>query len=141
MASFEAGTSEASSASEEIVAQHLCATPGCGKPAELACPTCLKLGLAPTRFCNQECFKASWKEHNQVHKQVKAARSDEAKLDPSSMPPEFRGYTFTGSLRPWQKTPKRTVPAGIARPDYADHPQVYFTLCFICKVNDIFLVV
>jgi methionyl aminopeptidase len=39
------------------------------------------------------------------------------------MPPEFKGYMFTGSLRPYQQSPRRTVPPEIARPDYADHPQ------------------
>jgi methionyl aminopeptidase len=32
-------------------------------------------------------------------------------------------YTFTGQLRPFAQTPKRTVPEAIARPDYAEHPQ------------------
>jgi hypothetical protein len=98
---------------------HVCATAGCGKTATLACPTCLKLGLAPTRFCSQECFKSSWNEHKCIHKQVKTSR-----VDPSSLPSEFKGYSFTGSLRPFQKSPLRSVPAHILRPDYADHPQV-----------------
>ena len=32
-------------------------------------------------------------------------------------------YTFTGRLRPFPQTSKRTVPGHIGRPDYADHPQ------------------
>lgn len=31
-------------------------------------------------------------------------------------------YNFTGNLRPFPAGPKRTVPAHIGRPDYADHP-------------------
>lgn len=37
----------------------------------------------------------------------------------------------TGALKPCQKTPKRMVPEGIERPDYADHPQV-LTTCNCC---------
>ena len=104
---------EAEGAGEEAPVQHMCCTPGCGKPANMACPTCLKLGLPPTRFCDQECFKNSWNDHKKLHK----------KDDPSKMPRVFGGYTFTGPLRPFQQSPTRTVPAGIMRPDYADHPQ------------------
>ncbi|XP_050296326.1 methionine aminopeptidase 1 isoform X2 [Anthonomus grandis grandis] len=32
-------------------------------------------------------------------------------------------YNFTGKLKPFPQTPKRTVPLEIGRPDYADHPQ------------------
>jgi methionyl aminopeptidase len=37
--------------------------------------------------------------------------------------PEFRGYDFTGALRPGKLSPERTVPDHIARPDYATHPR------------------
>ena len=44
---------------------------GCGQQAKQSCPTCLELKLAPTRFCSQECFKKSWKDHNTaVHKRT-----------------------------------------------------------------------
>ena len=79
----------------------------------MACPTCLKLGLPPARFCDQECFKGNWAVHKLVHKK---------KEDLAKLPAEFRGYVFTGPLRPFQQSPKRTVPPGIMRPDYADHP-------------------
>jgi hypothetical protein len=134
MASFDAGAEAAlagagSGADAAVTGEvsppvHICATPNCGKPATLACPTCLKLGLAPARFCNQDCFKSSWNDHKGIHKQVKDARSDEAKLNPTSIPSEFRGYTFTGSLRPCQQSPRRAVPDSIPKPDYADHPRV-----------------
>ena len=39
-----------------------------------------------------------------------------------AMPPEFNGYTFSGALRPACVTPQRTIPDGIAMPDYALHP-------------------
>lgn len=107
----------------------VCGSPGCGKPAELACPTCIKLGITPTRFCTQECFKESWNDHKILHKQVKKAKATD---DVSSMPPEFKGFAFTGSLRPYQKTPRRLVPHEIERPDYADHPQVRTALIAAC---------
>ena len=100
---------------------HLCATPGCEKTASMACPTCIKLGLPPVRFCDQTCFKASWGTHKAIHKLVKSAREDMAK-DPTSLPNEFNGYRFSGELRPHQKTAKRMVPDHIQKPDYADHP-------------------
>lgn len=101
-------------------AQHICCTPGCGKPANLACPTCLKLQLPPSRFCGQECFKANWNDHKSIHKEVRAAR-DAVKGDPTKMPTEFRNYKFSGPLRPSKVTARSTVPDNIARPDYASH--------------------
>ena len=99
---------------------NVCLTPGCGKPANMACPTCLKLGLPSSRFCDQDCFKSSWATHKVLHKEAKSVTRA---LDPSTVPPEFRFYSsFTGQLRPWQQSPKRIVPDGIERPDYADHP-------------------
>ncbi|XP_065157627.1 methionine aminopeptidase 1 isoform X2 [Atheta coriaria] len=34
-------------------------------------------------------------------------------------------FTYTGKLRPYPMSDKRTVPSGIMRPDYADHPSGY----------------
>lgn len=101
---------------------YICATEGCGKPASMACPTCIKLGLPPSRFCSQECFKSSWNTHKELHKSVKLARDDSVKVDPSQMPTVFVGFQFTGPLRPFQKTSKKTVPNHIKTPDYATHP-------------------
>lgn len=101
--------------------QFTCTTPNCSKPATMACPSCLKLGIPPSRFCSQDCFKGYWNEHKKLHKSVKEARAA-ATIDPSTMPKEFKDFPFTGSLRPFQKTPKRSVPDWIKRPDYADHP-------------------
>lgn len=102
---------------------YLCATEGCGKPASMACPTCVKLGLPPSRFCSQDCFKSSWILHKELHKSVKLARDDRVKIDPSQMPTEFVGFQFTGPLRPFQKTGKKIVPNSIKTPDYATHPE------------------
>ena len=49
---------------------HICATPGCGKPANMICPTCLKLGIPPSRFCGQTCFESYWKLHKLSHTKV-----------------------------------------------------------------------
>ncbi len=104
-----------------IGSDHICTTPGCGKIARMACPTCLKLGIPPSRFCDQDCFKNYWNEHKKLHSVVKKSR-EAAKIDPSTMPKEFTGFQFTGSLRPFQKTSKRVVPDHILKPDYALHP-------------------
>lgn len=103
---------------------HNCATVGCGKPASMACPTCLKLGIPPSRFCSQACFKDNWDQHKLLHKALQKARTEK---DPATLPFEFKGFQFTGSLRPFQKTARRTVPAHIARPDYAEHAQGFPT--------------
>ena len=96
----------------------ICWTPGCGKEAKMACPTCIKLGAPPSRFCDQECFKKSWNEHKKVHEEIRKIRD----ADPAKMPGEFKYYRFTGPLRPWKVTPKSEIPADIEKPDYADHP-------------------
>jgi hypothetical protein len=51
----------------EAPEQHVCATPGCGKPAKMACPTCKKLDLPPSFFRTQECFKSVWGQHKAKH--------------------------------------------------------------------------
>lgn len=79
------------------MAEFLCSTPNCGKPASLACPTCIKIGIPPSRFCTQECFKNNWGSHKELHKAVKQAR-DEVKVDPTAIPNEFDGFNFTGPL-------------------------------------------
>jgi hypothetical protein len=54
-----------------------------------------------------------------LHKLVAESRTDGAKLDPSVMPTEFAGFNFTGSLRPFQKTPRSEVPSSIVKPGWA----------------------
>ena len=112
-----------SSGSDAVGTQYVCATPGCGKEAKLACPTCIKLGTQPTRFCDQECFKKSWNDHKAVHAAIREAREAAIAADPSAMPREFKNYRFSGSLRPWKVTAKSVIPEGIAKPDYADDDQ------------------
>lgn len=69
-------------------------------------------------FCTQECFKAAWAEHKQVHTPAadawlyctKRGKARSAKL------PDF---AWTGPLRPDKISPTRKVPDTIPRPEYA----------------------
>lgn len=118
---------------------------GCGKvegPGDkyLSCPKCVDLNIAPNCFCSQNCFKDAWPKHKGIHEVmrllIKERESDkESQLQPLSYEnydPNYRmawrqdphlrkfvSYKFTGSLRPWPVTPRRTVPASIPLPDYA----------------------
>jgi len=53
----------------------VCSGKDCGKPAKQQCPSCVKIGhpelLTRSYFCSQECFKANWPTHKQLHKQCK----------------------------------------------------------------------
>ncbi|TGZ67433.1 hypothetical protein CRM22_004810 [Opisthorchis felineus] len=93
---------------------NICVTPACGRPSTLRCPTCLKLGITNSFFCSQECFKQFWKVHKTIH--LAAGGTPPA----SAVDEEFAGHIFTGSLRPAAKTPTRTLPDMIERPDYAE---------------------
>jgi len=88
----------------------ICQTPNCGKPASLQCPKCIQLKLEPSKFCTQECFKGFWNIHKLCHD---APQGD-------GLPPAYKGFKFTGPLRPARLSPWRTVPAHIAKPDYAE---------------------
>lgn len=126
----EEGTKESAADSgagedSEPSSVRVCATPDCGKPATMACPTCLKLsneqcmpcGFEVSLYCEQACFKAHWPVHKQKHTLWKAAIA----VQKGAMPAGFEGYNFTGSLRPAPYGPSRmgTVPKSIKYPDYA----------------------
>lgn len=98
-----------------------CESPGCTADAKLLCPTCVQLGIQGSRFCSQECFKANWKSHKIIHALARGENSSE-QGDANEYKP-WPNYLFTGKLRPFAVTPKRTVPGHIGRPDYADHPE------------------
>lgn len=56
-----------------------CAGVDCDKPASsLACPTCLKLGITTSKFCDQDCFKRSWATHKAVHVQTQVVNGIES---------------------------------------------------------------
>lgn len=91
---------------------------GCGKEGPvMQCPTCKKLGLSPSFFCGQDCFKTSWGTHKEKH-----SRPAECHI-PTMTDVQRAIFNFPGPIRPGLITPKRPVPSHIARPDYADHPE------------------
>ena len=112
-----------------MVQEGICSA--CGKKAAMKCPTCVKFNfpLATALFCSQSCFKENWPKHKALHKLLKKmakenkaaeAQAEAMEQDDLAMPREFKGYKFTGELRPARVTARRTVPRSIARPDYAD---------------------
>ncbi|XP_026481948.1 methionine aminopeptidase 1 [Ctenocephalides felis] len=100
----------------------MCETPGCKSIAKLQCPTCIKIGIPGSFFCSQECFKGSWKNHKIIHNIAQGEGNEPSK---NSVYKPWPSYKFTGALRPFPQSQKRTVPPHIGRPDYADHPQGY----------------
>ncbi|CAG8491394.1 9640_t:CDS:10 [Acaulospora morrowiae] len=86
-----------------------CQGQGCSKPAKLQCPTCLK-SQVNSYFCSQECFTKNWPTHKLLHK--------------SAIKTYTPAFPYTGTLRAvYPLSPRRKVPAHIARPDYADDPK------------------
>jgi len=100
------------------IGSRVCDTPGCGEPAKLQCPTCIKLGIPGSFFCSQKCFKDSWNDHKRLHKLAKGAGDN----NKSNSYNPYPGFRYSGPLRPAPLSSTRTVPDTIARPDYADHP-------------------
>lgn len=85
-------------------------------PSRLECPTCNKLGIQGSFFCNQECFKADWKRHKLIHDLV---QRDSARPQGTFDP--FPSFPYTGETRPvYPLSAPRTVPPEIPRPDYAN---------------------
>ncbi|GFZ45727.1 aspartyl aminopeptidase [Saitozyma sp. JCM 24511] len=98
---------------------------GCGEKeaSRLECPSCKKLGIPGSFFCDQDCFKKNWGNHKLIHNFVQLAAKAESDKN-STLPDNMKGYHFTGPLRPvYPLSQKRLVPPHIQRPDYADHPQ------------------
>ncbi|SLM35511.1 TLDc domain [Lasallia pustulata] len=78
------------------------------KAGSLQCPTCLKLGKE-SFFCSQDCFKRSWVGYLVPFRHTK-----------QSTKPTRRATSIL-SLRPvYPLSPKRSVPASIPHPDYAN---------------------
>eukprot|EP00116_Pleurobrachia_bachei_P003211 sb/3463473/ len=89
---------------------------GCGGAATLQCPTCRKLGLPASHFCNQVCFKANWGGHKSKHKQATTTIMNA--LDNGCYIP-YPNYCYSGRLRPSRRNERRTdVPKHIQHPDY-----------------------
>lgn len=90
----------------------VCCSPQCGKTTDsgLKCPVCLKNGISAV-FCNQICFRSGWAIHKAVH-----PAEDNKPFDP------FPNFQYSGDLRAsYPLSPRRTVPANIAKPDYAQN--------------------
>lgn len=96
--------------------------PGCDASAKLQCPTCVQLGIQGSYFCSQDCFKRSWKAHKVIHVVAQGEGGGGGGAADREYKP-WPNYRFTGKLRPFPQAPPRTVPPGIDRPDYADHPE------------------
>lgn len=94
-----------------------CSFPNCPNPAKFRCPSCVKLGLIDNSyFCSQGCFKSFWSLHKLLHSNFKK----ELQKKDSDMPAGFEKYKFTGTLRPWHKSPRVLVEdKKIVKPDYA----------------------
>ncbi|CAJ0933260.1 unnamed protein product, partial [Mesorhabditis belari] len=90
-----------------------CQGDGCDKPAKMRCPTCIKLNLPDSFFCDQECFKKNWGNHKAVH----TVAESNAPYNP------WPAYKFTGELRPARLSSTRQVPKHIPVPDYVHHPE------------------
>ena len=111
---------------------------GGGGGSLLACPKCIQLGLPPSYFCGQECFRTNYATHKRIHVKkviptttvatiingVACIESADVTLK-HSLPIWARTYTdFSGSLRPCLYSPQRTVTKpSVKLPDYATHPQ------------------
>ncbi|KAG0670010.1 Methionine aminopeptidase 1 [Maudiozyma exigua] len=91
-----------------------CAGLQCGKEtdSQLKCPICLKNGITSV-FCNEDCYKNNYKAHKAIH----FKEGDETGEETYNPFPKFK---FHGDLRPhYPLTPKRYVPEGIEKPDWA----------------------
>ncbi|KAK1441854.1 methionine aminopeptidase [Babesia gibsoni] len=98
---------------------------GCGADtaSTLACPVCRSEGNVAI-FCSQDCFNSTWKTHSATHSKDKVVKANSGtpavKFADDPHLRRFLNFTFTGSLRPWPITPRKTVPHYIACPDYAN---------------------
>ncbi|VDN15429.1 unnamed protein product [Dibothriocephalus latus] len=89
---------------------NVCVTPDCGKTATLRCPTCVKLGITGSYFCNQvrfinllfTCFRNASKNTGK-HTKTCTFSLGKITLPESEYDSVFSGYRFTGSLRPGKK--------------------------------------
>ncbi|KAI9593205.1 peptidase M24, structural domain-containing protein [Syncephalis fuscata] len=92
--------------------QQICKGEACGQPAKLQCPTCVKLKIAGSFFCSQDCFKKNWAQHKAVHTES---------TGPVTQFNPWPTYNYTGTARPvYPIGERRHVPEHIPRPDYAE---------------------
>eukprot|EP00126_Sphaerothecum_destruens_P004831 Sdes_comp18408_c0_seq1m8251 len=100
------------------VSSYLCQAPNCGKAAKFQCPKCISLQLPKISsfYCSQDCFKQDWASHKKLHSAVTAS----VEANTASSNEIYPNFAYTGPLRPFPQSQRRTVPASIQRPDYAD---------------------
>ncbi|XP_047945681.1 methionine aminopeptidase 1A-like isoform X1 [Salvia hispanica] len=100
----------------------------CAKPAHLQCPKCvqLKLPREAASFCSQDCFKASWTSHKSLHSNPISGNSTQQDSgwlyclrEGRARTPTLPHFDWTGPLRPYPISQKRTVPTHIQQPDWA----------------------
>ncbi|KAL2610141.1 hypothetical protein R1flu_028714 [Riccia fluitans] len=132
------GSEEEQMDSSSSSAEAVLACLRCSKLARLQCPKCLELKLPRSNgaFCSQECFKAAWGSHKQVHTESRRAviRADTPQDQISEAlsrgwmyclhKGEHRSgrapnYDWTGSLRPYPISARRFVPDNVPRPEWA----------------------
>ncbi|KJH52751.1 methionine aminopeptidase, type I [Dictyocaulus viviparus] len=103
------------------VTERTCEGWECEKPAKLRCPTCIKLGLKDSFFCDQ--VRHASRQIGQLIKiniRTQPRRTTHGLIFDKFLPDILQ---FSGSIRPARVTPKRSVPQSIPRPDYAIHPE------------------
>lgn len=86
-----------------------CEKNGCNNDGKFHCPICRKQNKSLSYFCSQECFKSAYPYHKMKHNPEPDSR--------------FKGFDFTGPLRPGFTSPQCKVPDDILKPDYANDPE------------------
>jgi hypothetical protein len=82
-----------------------CARAGCQNVRAYECPSCVNLALPDGGFCSEDCLKADWETHKVCHEKRNEG-----------------SFKYTGSLRPhaYSSAELRSIPEGIAKPEWAD---------------------
>lgn len=89
------------------------------KASSLRCPTCVKIGMPDSYWCDQECFKKNWAVHKQFHRYY----APDPKDPNVYIDQRFSTYKYTGKLRKGMEGPRRLVPENIPRPCYVNNPR------------------
>ena len=98
-----------------------CENTGCNNDAGFQCPSCLQLGVK-TYYCSRDCFRNSWPIHKLTHdlQRLQLDRPEVSNERPAQDYNPYPHYSYSGKLRPWPISPRRSVPDHIVKPDYAE---------------------